>query len=84
MCGVQSHSKCVKEGMDRFSAARKSNAPLQPADVPSLYCHTGRATCQDIDLKSACICPSCPVFKEYSLKGGTPRLFYCRDGAASA
>jgi hypothetical protein len=79
-CPVQTGSKCVRDKMSLMSATLKQN-PLQPQEIPALFCASGKASCRDLNFKKQCICVSCPVFKNYTLKGGTPPLFYCRDGA---
>lgn len=81
-CPVQVKSKCVS---GKLATIRQtlSKSPLVREDLPVVYCSTGKATCQDLDLTQSCICGGCPVFNEYGLAEGTPVGYYCRDGHAS-
>lgn len=59
-----------------------AKAMPKPEEVPVLYCSGGAAACDDLDMKQMCICGSCPIWEEYKLAGGTPFMYYCRDGEA--
>jgi hypothetical protein len=80
-CPVQAASACVKGKVLGIQGALKKN-PLQRADIPGAYCSTGTATCRDLDPSKSCVCGTCSVFTKYSLAGGTPVGYYCRDGNA--
>jgi hypothetical protein len=80
-CPVQAKSQCVaKLKGDLASAIKRS--PLSKAEIPAVYCSTGKATCTDLDTKQNCLCFGCPVFAKYNLDKGRPVGYYCRDGAA--
>ncbi len=80
-CPVQAGSQCVAGKMSMMSEALKSN-PLDREGIAGLYCATGEAYCQDIDVQQACVCESCPVFTKYDLAQGQPALYFCRDGVS--
>src|SRR5512138_824226 len=80
-CPVQAKSKCVSDKLAGITEA-VSNKPLIREDIPGVYCSTGMATCTDLDLSQACLCPTCAVFEGYDLRAGTPVNHYCRDGRA--
>ena len=78
-CPVQAKSQCVSERLGTINQALAKN-PLVREDIPGVYCSTGKATCQDLDPKQACIGGGCSVFKEHNLAAGKPVGYYCRDG----
>ncbi len=80
-CPVQAASACAKGKVSAIESALKKS-PLMREDIPGVYCSTGKATCQDLDPKKACMCGTCSVFMKYSLANGTPVGYYCRDGSA--
>jgi len=79
-CPVQDGSQCVKDKLAMAPAAFMKQ-PLNGTDIPGMYCSTGKATCTDINTAKTCICGTCPLWAEYSLVKGTPKGYYCRDGA---
>lgn len=81
ICPVQSRSRCVKKKTSSLRDALKSN-PLRREEIAGLYCATGTATCEDIDVRKTCLCESCPVFRDNKLKEGKPTCYFCRDGAS--
>jgi hypothetical protein len=53
---------------------------LERGDVPRVYCATGTATCDDLDLSQDCQCPkSCEVYREHDLT----QWKYCERGSAA-
>ena len=80
-CPVQSKSKCATGKMASLDAALKVQ-PLQPQDIPFMYCATGKATCKDLDMQQKCQCPNCAVYQKYSLAKASHVAYYCRDGKA--
>ena len=80
-CPVQAQSTCAKGKMDAVAGALKVQ-PLQPKEIPFVYCATGKAACNDLDMHQKCQCPSCPVFQKYSLSKASRVAYYCRDGKA--
>jgi len=79
-CPVQANSKCAK---DKIMAMGKAmNMPMQAADVPGMYCSTGKAACTDLDMSKMCMCMACPLWAQYSLATSKPMGYYCRDGMA--
>ncbi|MBI2850782.1 MAG: DUF2769 domain-containing protein [Chloroflexi bacterium] len=77
-CPVESKSQCTAA---LLSAPKQE--PLKPADVPGLFCSSGKAACQDLDFKKDCICIACPVYMQYKLAQSKPKLYFCRQGAAA-
>ena len=80
-CPVQAKSECVKRKTGSIKAALLEKS-LRPADIPGLYCSTGKATCGDLDPKEKCECGNCPIWAEVKLAGGKPAGYFCRDGKA--
>ncbi len=78
-CPVQANSQCAKTKMAGIGQAL-GRQPLQAADIPGLYCATGKATCTDLDWSKMCMCMACPMWETYSLGTTTPMGYYCRDG----
>jgi hypothetical protein len=55
---------------------------VNPPVIPILFCSTDM-TCWGYEGKTeGCICSFCPVFEEYRLVAGKPKMFYCRNGRA--
>jgi len=79
VCPVQTKSSYVSNLKKNLPSAL-SKSPLQPQDIPGLYCSTGKATCTDIDPSQRCQCWSCTIFTEYKLADRRPTGRYCRDG----
>jgi len=84
-CPVQASSKCAMDKLDSLVKGLESaggNVP-DPQNVPGVYCSTGKATCQDLDLDQQCICYTCAVWKEYNLGNSTPSMYFCKNGKAT-
>jgi hypothetical protein len=66
----------------------QANPPNQTAqvpraeDLPGVYCSTGQARCNDLDMHKTCICPSCQVYKDYNLASAKPTEHYCFNDKA--
>jgi hypothetical protein len=73
-CPVQSHSACAKE---LYEASKASEELGPPESMPGLYCATGKATCDDLQLVNLCNCPACLVWGENDPRGN----HYCLLGA---
>lgn len=93
-CPVQGGSPCAQEKIAKMKktmvadpsqgmAAQMAMPMPAPADVPGLYCSTGKAACTDIDFKQMCICGNCPIWAENKLASGMPMGYFCRDGKSS-
>jgi hypothetical protein len=82
-CPVQEDSSCVADKNAALAEAAEAGGESKPmpaaADVPALYCATGVASCDDLDLSQTCICMECPVYDDNSLRG----LKYCEGGSAA-
>ncbi len=78
-CPREKMSTCVSEKLKKLPDLMKKGT-LKPADLPGLYCSSGKATCADLDVKQPCICFNCPVFKAGKLAEGTPVGEYCAKG----
>lgn len=81
-CPVQAESACVAEKTTSLMVAMEGEMEdmPSPADVPRVYCSTGVATCDDLDLSQICICGECPVFEE----NGLGQWKYCQRGSAAS
>jgi hypothetical protein len=79
-CPVQTESACAAEKNAMIKTAMESGMESMPAEgaVPGLYCATGVAACDDLDLSKHCICPGCPVLTE----NGLTQNKYCERGNA--
>ncbi len=81
-CPVQSNSQCVRNLASNLQNALKKK-PLQHEEIPGLYCGGGKATCSDLNPRSACVCGTCQVFNEdYNLVQDNPAGYFCRGGKA--
>ncbi len=80
-CPVQANSSCVSEKLPKLGDALKQT-PLRAANIPAVYCSTGKATCQDLDAKASCICGGCAVYTSYQLATARPAIRYCKNGGA--
>ncbi len=56
---------------------------MSPKDMPGPFCSIGKAACNDLDRNKACICPTCQVYKDYTLAAGTPVEHYCFNDKAT-
>lgn len=65
-----------------LAEAAGSEMKPKPEETPAAYCSIGVATCRDLDMNKACICPSCQVYKEFSLMQGRPVEHYCFNDKA--
>ena len=77
-CPVQIRSVCSREK----DKANKGVKVPKPQDTARLYCSSGKASCNDLELKQMCICGSCNVWHRHTLAKAKPTLHFCRDGAA--
>jgi hypothetical protein len=84
-CPVQAASICVKGKLENLTkeleSAQEGDVP-KPQNIPGVYCSTGKATCQDLNLKKQCICYTCTVWKEYHLQNVDPVMYFCQKGKA--
>jgi len=55
---------------------------MKPDELAGPFCTTGVASCRDLDMNKACICPSCQIYKEYNLKDARPVEHYCFNDKA--
>ena len=82
-CPVQSESICI-EGKKRMfleiAYSSESGIYFERDRVPGMYCSTGEALCRDLNPKKLCICRKCDNWKEYNLKNGEPKLYFCQNG----
>ena len=78
-CPREKKSTCVTEKVKKLPDLMKNNM-LKPADLPGLYCNSGKATCTDLDVKQPCICGNCPNFKAGKLAEGSHVGEYCAKG----
>ncbi len=78
-CPVQQDSQCVKEKTEKLEELKVTP---QPERVPGLYCSSGAAACQDLDVDRSCICGACDVYNGYRLGGEQPRDHFCKNGRA--
>jgi hypothetical protein len=51
-------------------------------ELPGVYCSSGRASCNDISMNKNCICPTCQVYKDFSLSNASPVEHYCFNDKA--
>jgi hypothetical protein len=82
-CPVQANSVCIKSKIALLKEALTID-PIRPEDIPGMYCATGIAFCNDTDFSKMCSCPDCPIYIDYQLIKGTPKKYYCRDGASNS
>lgn len=54
----------------------------KPEELPGPFCSIGKAACNDLDNKKACICNQCQVYKDFSLADGKPVEHYCFNDKA--
>jgi hypothetical protein len=84
-CPVQTNSKCATDKLKNLvkglESAREGEVP-EPQNVPGIYCSTGKATCQDLNLKEQCICYTCAVWREYDLQNVRLGMYFCLKGKA--
>ena len=85
-CPVQEKSACVKDKRTKVNElmpdVKENKTMPDPEFVPDMYCASGKASCNDLNLSEMCQCNKCPLWKEYDLPFGEPMGFYCKDGAA--
>ena len=77
-CPVQVESTCAKE---KLVEMKEMETP-EPDMVPGVYCATGKAICNDLDLEQFCHCNECEIWIENKLDEGEPLGYFCRDGKA--
>jgi hypothetical protein len=78
---VQADSACAADKGAKIAAAMETGMEAMPApdDIAGLYCSTGTASCDDLDVSKNCICGGCEVFSANGLKGWK----YCERGDAA-
>ena len=81
-CPVQAESACAKQKKMKVKDMMESKKMPDAEMVPGVYCATGKATCDDLDVSKMCQCNECPLWGEYDLASGQPMGYYCRDGKA--
>jgi len=85
-CPVQKEGECSKKKMEMMMKMKSNpdmaNMMPKSEDVQGLYCSSGVAACEDIDMSKMCICGNCPLWEECDLSNGKPMGYYCRDGEA--
>ena len=74
-CPVQVGSKCASA---LYEAAKAVAGLPEPQKLGGLYCSTGSAICDDIELVNLCNCPGCLVWSENALASN----HYCGQGSA--
>lgn len=84
LCPVQANSDCVRIKMkiiqEKMSEDIDIAVPVEPGDVPGLYCSSGKTGCDDLYYHEECKCMDCEVFQENNLMENKPLGYYCRDG----
>ncbi|MZP67146.1 MAG: DUF2769 domain-containing protein [Bacteroidales bacterium] len=75
-CPVQINSKCAH---DMYNNIKDIQSLPKPEQVPGIYCSSGRATCNDLQVVQNCLCPGCLVWADYSLASN----HYCARGSAA-
>jgi hypothetical protein len=58
------------------------NMYVNPTEIAGPHCTNGVASCMDLDINKACICPSCQVYKEYNLWNARPVEHFCFNDKA--
>ncbi len=61
---------------------KQKSAMPKPEEVAETYCSIGTASCTDLNMNKACICPDCEIYREYSLSASKPVEHYCFNGRA--
>ena len=80
-CPVQAKSDCVDKARGASAkAVEEGHVTRQPSEVPGLYCSSGKAFCDDLDLSQNCMCGQCTVHAEYKLSQSK----YCQRGSAQS
>ena len=81
-CPVQAASSCVADKNAKLAAAMTSGMEGMPAadEVAGVYCATGVASCDDLDLSMGCVCSTCAVFADNQLG----QWKYCERGNAAS
>ena len=81
LCPVQRDSACMGTNARKMGEVLTTKF-FEPEVMPGLYCSTGFAACQDIDVSRSCICQGCEVKATFQLGMGQPPDHYCERGAA--
>jgi hypothetical protein len=68
--------------MQQNPPSDKQAAIPNSQELPAVYCSNGRASCSDIGMNKNCVCPSCQVYKDYSLSNAKPVEHYCFNDKA--
>ena len=83
MSGALSESAQMSSEMDMSMAQTPmKEMDMKPNEIAGPYCTTGVASCMDLDINKACICPSCNVYTEYNLKNARPVEHFCFNDKA--
>jgi hypothetical protein len=83
-CPVQGKSQCA-QGLISNIQNTLNKEPIQPKEIPGLYCSSGTSSCGDLNYRNACICGTCAIFNEdYDLAADGPAGFFCKGGSAVA
>jgi hypothetical protein len=78
-----SAAKTMGSGMPmNMAQTPMRNMEMNPNEIAGPYCTTGVASCMDLDINKACICPSCQVYKEYNLRNARPVEHFCFNDRA--
>jgi hypothetical protein len=78
-CAVQSKNQCIRGKLIAIGQVL-SRSPLIQEEIPGLYRSADNATRQDLEPEQSCVCGDCNVFSQYTLAGGIPVVYFCRDG----
>ncbi|MGI5861879.1 MAG: DUF2769 domain-containing protein [Myxococcales bacterium] len=77
-CPVYQSSDCAKA---KNATIDWNSGELPPAKViEGIYCAAavGKSRCNDLDRSKSCLCPTCPVWEDYDLRG----TYFCANGPA--
>lgn len=77
-CPVQANNKCVQDKLNKIKSQRGGN--ISADDFPGVYCGTGKARCENLDLNPPCQCGRCEVWKEYNLGEEELHFYFCTEG----
>jgi len=71
-CPVQAKSTCARKLFNDTDNAS------DPKNIGKLYCAKGKSSCNDLDGRQSCICPTCLVWNENNLRS----MYFCLRGSA--
>jgi hypothetical protein len=78
-CPVQMKSACSAKKSEEMKN-NPNPETLSLEKIPGVYCSSGIASCDDLDDKQTCMCPTCLVWDENNLQS----TYYCMRGNAEA